>query len=452
MTLANAGNPALLTDLYELTMADSYHRRGMEGRATFDLFVRELPKRRNFLVACGLEQALEYLENLHFDEDAVAYLESLQIFSESFLDRLRGLRFTGGVWAIPEGEIAFAAEPLLRVTAPLVEAQIVETFLLNTITFQTMVASKGARVAIACDGRDFVDFSARRVHGADAAIKAARASYIAGATATSNVLAGKTFGIAVTGTMAHSYVMAFGDELEAFRAFARDFPGRAVLLIDTFDTEEGARRAVQVADELAGEGIRLLGVRLDSGDIGTLAREVRTILDQAGLTDAKIIASGDLDEYRIEELLSRGAPIDSFGVGTQLGTSGDEPSLGGVYKLVAEGSLPKIKLSEGKVTLPGVKQVFRSSQNGLYHHDVIGLEGEELDGEPLLRMVMKNGRQVHREPLDRARARCRQALASLPDSLRSLRDRAEFKVSRSERLEELASKARREPVAHHRSE
>jgi nicotinate phosphoribosyltransferase len=448
VTSASGGNPALLTDLYELTMADSYHRRGMEGRATFDLFVRELPERRNFLVVCGLEQALDYLQNLHFDEDAVAYLESLHIFSKSFLERLRGLRFTGEVWAIPEGEIAFATEPLLRVTAPLVEAQIVETFLLNCITFQTMVASKGARVAIACAGREFVDFSARRAHGADAAVKASRASYVAGAAATSNVLAGKTFGIAVTGTMAHSYVMAFGDELEAFRAFARDFPGRAVLLIDTFDTEEGARRAVQVADELSSEGIRLRGVRLDSGDIAGLARQVRSILDKAGLTEAKIIASGDLDEYRIEELLSRGAPIDSFGVGTQLGTSGDEPSLGGVYKLVAEGSLPKIKLSAGKVTLPGVKQVFRSSRNGQYHHDVIGLEGEELDGEPLLRMVMKSGRQLAPEPLDRARIRCRQGLARLPEALRSLRKKAAFEVTHSEMLQELASKARGEPLAH----
>jgi nicotinate phosphoribosyltransferase len=439
---------ALLVDLYELTMADSYHRRGMEGRATFDLFVRELPERRNFLVASGLEQALEYLESLRFDEDALAYLESLEVFSQGFLERLSGLRFLGDVWAIPEGEVCFAEEPLLRVTASLVEAQIVETFLINCITFQTMVASKGARVAIACGDKEFVDFSARRVHGADAAIKAARASYVAGATATSNLLAGRIYGIRVTGTMAHSYVMAFGDELEAFRAFASDFPERAVLLIDTFDTVEGARRAVRVASELAERGMKLLGVRLDSGDIGSLSREVRSILDSAGLTDAKIVASGDLDEYKIEELLSLGAPVDIFGVGTQLGTSGDAPSLAGVYKLVAEDSTPKIKLSTGKVTLPGVKQVFRFVKDGVYHHDVIALAGEEHGGEPLLRMVMQNGRRVgDREPLDVARARSRRAIDRLPSGLKSLHHGAEYRVSRSERLQELVSEAQAQPTA-----
>ena len=449
MTGTTGANHALLTDLYELTMADSYHRRGMDWPATFDLFVRELPERRNFLVACGLEQALEYLQSLRFEEDAVRYLDSLDIFSDSFLERLRDLRFQGDVWAIPEGEVAFAGEPLLRVTAPLVEAQIVETFLLNCITFQTMVASKGARVAIACRDRQFVDFSARRVHGADAAMKAARASYVAGATATSNLLAGKVYGINVTGTMAHSYVMAFEDEIEAFRAFASDFPARAVLLIDTFDTVEGARRAVRVASELAGEGFDLLGVRLDSGDVGALSRAVRNILDDAGFTKIKIIASGDLDEYRIEELLSLGAPVDLFGVGTQLGTSGDAPSLAGVYKLVAGDSKPRIKLSTGKVTLPGVKQVFRVLKDGIYHHDVIGLDGEEPGGEPLLRPVMSGGRRTaDPEPLDVARARCERAIAFLPNDLRSLHRKAEYKVVRSEQLEALVAEAQGHATPH----
>lgn len=443
MTWVSGANAGLLVDLYELTMADSYHRRGMEQRATFDLFVRELPARRNFLVACGLEQALEYLETLSFDADAIGYLKSLEMFSDGFLNRLRELRFSGDVSAIPEGEVAFATEPLLRVTAPLVEAQIVETFLLNCITFQTMVASKAARVAIACGGRDFVDFSPRRVHGADAALKVARASYVGGAAATSNVLAGKAYGLKVTGTMAHSYVMAFDDETDAFRAFARDFPGRAVLLIDTFDTEEGARRAVRVARELADEGIELLGVRLDSGDIAELAPRVRKILDEAGLADTKIIVSGDLDEYRIEELLSGGAPVDSFGVGTQLGTSGDEPYLGGVYKLVAEDSEPKIKLSTGKVTLPGVKQVFRFSHGERYDHDVIGLDGEELSGDPLLRPVMEGGRRAGAaEPLASARRRFEMALDRLPDSLKSLHQRAHFEVRLSDRLRSLVDEAR----------
>jgi nicotinate phosphoribosyltransferase len=440
VTWVNSTNAALLTDLYELTMADSYHRRGMDGPATFDLFIRELPARRNFLVVCGLEQALEYLENLRFDTEAIAYLRSLKMFSDEFLERLGELRFTGEVWAIPEGEIAFAKEPLLRVTAPLVEAQIVETFLLNCITFQTMVASKAARVAIACEDKEFVDFSARRVHGADAALKAARAAFVGGASATSNVLAGEAYGIAVTGTMAHSYVMTFDREVDAFRAFARDFPGRAVLLIDTFDTEEGARRAVQVAQELADEDIELIGVRLDSGDIQALAGSVRKILDEAGLNTTKIIVSGDLDEYRIEELLASEAPVDSFGVGTQLGTSGDAPFLGGVYKLVAEDSQPKIKLSTGKVTLPGVKQIFRSSDGGHYDHDVIGLNTEQLDGEPLLQSVLKDGRRVMEpEPLDEARSRCRAALDRLPAALKSLQDRADFDVHLSDRLEDLVS-------------
>ncbi len=440
MTWVDRANAALLTDLYELTMADSYHRRGMDAPATFDLFIRHLPQGRNFLVACGLEQALEYLENLSFDEDALDYLASLQMFSEGFLARLSTLRFTGDVWAVAEGEIVFAAEPLLRVTAPLIEAQLVETFLLNCITFQTMVASKAARVAIACGDKEFVDFSARRTHGADAALKAARAAYVGGATATSNVLAGKTYGIDVTGTMAHSYVMAFPEEIEAFRAFAHDFPTRAVLLIDTFDTVEGARRAVSVGRELAAEGSRLVGVRLDSGDIGDLSRAVRETLDAAGFRDTKIIASGDLDEYRIEVLVSSGAPVDSFGVGTQLGTSGDEPALGGVYKLVAQDSEPKIKLSTGKVTLPGVKQIYRWSEDGRYDHDVIGLQDDDLEGEPLLGAVMESGRRTtEREPLTEVRGRCKQALVRLPDDLKSLHERAGFEVRHSERLQELVA-------------
>jgi nicotinate phosphoribosyltransferase len=334
----------------------------------------------------------------------------------------------------------FAKEPLLRVTAPLVEAQLVETFLINCITFQTMVASKAARIAIACGDKQFVDFSARRTHGADAALKAARASYIGGAAATSNVLAGKSFGIQVTGTMAHSYVMAFSEEIEAFRAFASDFPEHAVLLIDTFDTEEGARRAARIAHELA-DDVELVGVRLDSGDIEKLARAVRDILDNEGLSGTKIIASGDLDEYRIEELRSSGAPIDTFGVGTQLGTSGDAPSLGAVYKLVAEDSEPKIKLSTGKVTLPGIKQVFRYSRNDRYDHDVIGLHDERLEGDQLLHQVLENGRRMaDPEPIDQLRVRCRDAITHLPDRVRSLREQAGFEVTLSERLDGLVSR------------
>ena len=438
------GNAALLTDLYELTMVSSYLAQGMEGEATFDLFVRELPPRRGFLVACGIDAALEYLETLRFDQDAVGYLRSLGRFDEAFLRRLRQLRFTGEVWAVAEGEVVFPDEPLLRVTGPLPEAQIVETFLLTTVAFQTMVASKAARVALACGDRTFVDFSARRDHGPDAALKAARAAYVGGAAATSNVLAAKVYGIPLSGTMAHSYVMAFPGEVEAFRAFARQFPDNATLLIDTYDTVEGARRAVAVAQELAGEGIRLQGVRLDSGDLVTLSKEVRAVLDEGGQEHVRIFASGDLDEYRIAELLAAGAPIDAFGVGTQLGTGGDAPSVSAVYKL-AESAGPRRKLSGGKETLPGRKQVWRvTGEDGLLDHDVLGLDGEEVPGAtPLLRQVMVDGRRTAPpEPLETPRKRCRGAVATLPPGLRVLCDPVgDYRVVLSEGMEALIGRS-----------
>lgn len=445
MPWVSAANAALLTDLYELTMAASYHSRGMDHEATFDLFVRELPERRNFLVVCGIDQALEYLEELRFDDESISYLDSLELFSESFLDHLSRLSFSGDVWAIPEGEIAFAKEPILRVTAPLIEAQIVETFLLNCVTFQTMVASKAARVSLAAGDRQFLDFSLRRDHGADAGLKAARAAYIAGAAATSNVLAGKMFGIPVSGTMAHSYVMAFETEMDAFRSFARDFPDHAILLIDTFDVEQGARRAVTVASELASEGVRLKGVRIDSGDLATLTRAVRDILDGAGFMETQIVLSGDLDEYRVKEILDAGVPVDAFGVGTQLGTSADAPYLGGVYKLVADAGVPKVKLSAGKITLPGMKQVHRVMQGGRFVTDVISLDDEEVaDARPLLQQVMASGRRV-REPeaLADIKRRCAGALAQLPAGLRTLEAGEAYPVSLTDRLEALAREVER---------
>jgi len=414
-------SPALLTDLYELTMAASYFGRGMDRTATFDLFIRRLPKQRNFLVASGLEQALEYLGDLRFDEGSLDYLDSLEMFSDEFLAYLAGLRFTGDVWAMPEGEVAFGQEPLLSVTAPLIEAQIVESYLLNCLSSNTMVTSKAARVALASRGKAFVDFSLRRDHGGDAAMQAARASYIAGSAATSNVLAAKRYGIVPSGTMAHSYIMAFGDEEKAFRAFAQDFPDRAVLLIDTYDVEEGARKAAKVAIESRAAGNRVRGVRIDSGDLASLTTSVRKILDEAGLEDVAIFLSGDLDEYRIDQLLSDGVPADGFGVGTQLGTSGDAPSLGSAYKLVAYEGRPAIKLSTDKITLPCPKQVHRSFQDGTLDHDVISMRDEAMEGRPLLRQVMEEGRRVHRESLDDMRDRCSDRLASLPERLRSLR-------------------------------
>jgi nicotinate phosphoribosyltransferase len=315
----------------------------------------------------------------------------------------------------------FEGEPLMRITAPLIEAQIVETFLLNCVAFQTMVASKAARVAIACGRRRFLDMSPRRDHAADAALKAARAAYVGGAWGTSNVLAGKLYGIPVSGTMAHSYVMAFEDEVEAFRAFVHDFPANAVLLIDTFDVLEGARRAARVAAEVAPEGVIVRGVRIDSGDLAPLSRSVRAILDAAGFQDMDIILSGDLDEYRIKALLDDGVPVDSFGVGTQLGTSADAPTLGAVYKLVADERGPKIKLSTGKATLPGRKQVLRFERDGHYERDVIALEDEDVNGaRPLLAKVMEKGRRLDDEGLEAARRRCAEGLGLLPPTLRRL--------------------------------
>lgn len=441
MSWVDDSNATLLTDLYELTMAASYHGHGMSGRATFDLFVRELPPRRNFMIACGLEQALQYIENLTFESDSIDYLRSLSLFSEEFLTYLSELSFTGDVWAIPEGEVVFEREPFLRVTAPLIEAQLLEAFLINCITFQTMVASKAARVAIACRDRSFVDFSLRRDHAADAALKAARAAFVGGATGTSNVLAGKFYGLPVSGTMAHSYVMAFEDEEAAFRAYMQDFPEAAVLLIDTFDIEEGAHRAARVANDLRGQGMRLRGVRIDSGDLAPQARSVRKILDEAGLEDTRIILSGDLDEYRIKDLLDDDVPVDSFGVGTQLGTSADAPTLGGVYKLVADDRGPKIKLSAGKATLPGCKQVYRVEDKGHYQRDVIALESEEVEGRSLMKRVMRDGRRIGPSPsLSEIQSLCRDSLTKLPPALRSLESREDYQVDYSAGLEKMIEK------------
>lgn len=442
------GDLALFTDLYELTMAASFLAHGIDHIATFDLFVRSLPRSRNFLVACGIDDALAYLDGLSISDEGAAYVRSLPDIGGAVVDRLCALEFTGDVWAIPEGEVVFPNEPILRVTAPLIEAQVVETFLINCVASQTMVASKAARVAIACGDRDFADFSARRDHGLDAAVKGARAAYIGGASSTSLVVAGQRYGIPLSGTMAHSYLMSFDDELEAFRSFARDFPDGATLLIDTYDTEEGARRAVQVARELAPEGVRLRGVRLDSGDLGRLARCVRTILDDGGLDDVVIVASGDLDEYRITELVASGAPVDAFGVGTQLGTSADAPYLSGVYKLVEDVHGPRIKLAEGKVTYPGRKQVWRVGEGSEHAYDVLALEGEEVEGgRPLLEPVMKGGHRIAASPpLDDIRRLRQAAVDALPSRLRTITAQAvPYEVRPSDALAALVSRLR----AHH---
>ncbi len=433
----------LLVDLYELVMADSYLREGLNDRATFDLFVRSLPPHRSFLVSAGLETALAYLESVRFTDEAIAYLRGLGLFSDAFLDYLRTFRFTGDVWAVPEGEVVFPLEPLVEVTAPRIEAQLVETFLLNTVNFQVMIASKAARVVLAAGGRAVVDFSPRRDHGADAAVKAARASYLAGCAGTSNVLAGMLYGIPVYGTMAHSYVMSFPDELAAFRAFARDFPHNAILLIDTYDTLQGARHAVEVAREMAARGHRLRGVRIDSYEsldqLAEISRRVRAILDEAGLADVQIVLSGDLDEYKVAEALDRGAAAQAFGVGTRMGTSEDAPSMGGVYKLVEDAAGPKIKLSAGKATLPGRKQVWRVRTADGALRDTIARRDEPPPpgAEPLLVPVMSAGRVVATDSLARMRERCAAALRALPPALRDLQGAPPPPVSLSPALEAL---------------
>ncbi len=447
-------NVALFTDLYELTMAASYHARGLNEPATFDLFSRKLPPRRGYLIACGLEQALDYLERLSFGPDALDYLRSLGTFDPSFLDRLAELEFTGDVWAIPEGELVFGGEPILRVTAPLIEAQIVETYLLNVVGFQTMVASKAARVATACGNRAFVDFSARRDHGADAALLAARAAAVGGAVGTSLVLAGEAFGLPLSGTMAHSYVMRADDEEEALQAFAEDYGEHAVLLIDTYDTEDGARQAVRIAERLQRDGRPIFrGVRLDSGDLASLAHSVRRILDDGGLAEVEIFASGDLDEDRIAALVAADAPIDAFGVGTRLGTSADASHVDVVYKLAEDAGHAKLKLSEGKATDPGRKQVHRVVVDGVADHDVLALADERVDGaRPLLAEVMAGGRRTRTaETLDALRTRARAAVASFPARLRALDPEGPpYEVRRSSGLQDLAAELTDQVTRDHR--
>jgi nicotinate phosphoribosyltransferase len=428
---------AALVDLYEITMAAAYVADGSaDAPATFELSVRGLPDERNFLIAAGLEDALHYLEELRFSSGAIDYLRSLGGFSEDFLAVLGELRFEGEVWAVPEGNAVFGGEPLLRVTAPLIQAQIVETFLLNAIGFQTMIASKAARVTLAAGGRTFADFGARRSHGGDAALKGARACFVGGAAATSLVLAGMEYDIPVTGTMAHSYVLSHPDEYSAFATFARTFPDGAALLIDTFDTVEGARIAARVATDLAAEGIEIRSVRLDSGDLGTLARRVRSILDDAGLIEVRILASGGLDEHKVAALVEADAPIDGFGVGTAMTTSDDAPSLDVVYKLVEDDTGPRMKTSTGKVTLPGIKQVYRSERDGVMSGDIIALADEEgVSGSPLLERVMRAGRRaVPPEGPVAARSRALDALDALPSEVRSIDHRAEYPVEISAAL------------------
>ncbi|HZS43874.1 MAG TPA: nicotinate phosphoribosyltransferase [Blastocatellia bacterium] len=433
----------LATDLYQLTMAAGYFVNKSDQTATFELFVRKFPANRSFLIAAGLEQALKYITELKFLPEEIDYLSNLAVFShvpDGFFDYLSTFRFSGDVWAMPEGTPFFPYEPLLRVTAPIIEAQLLETYLLSTINFQTMIASKAARIVEAAVGRGVVEFGTRRAHGMAAGLYAARAAFIGGCVGTSNVEAGFRWGIPVSGTMAHSWVMSYENERDAFRAYADLFPETAVLLLDTYDTITGAK----IAGELKK---KLMGVRLDSGDFADLSRGVRQILDDAGLKDTKILASGDLDETKIAALVESGSPIDSFGVGTMLSTSWDAPSLGGVYKLVEQSINGKVeakmKLSDQKSFYPGKKQVWRKTgADGKFSHDVISRADEEIsDATSLLECVMHEGRIVKESSsLDKIQAKAKADLERVPVDVKRLNDPVRYRVEYSKELEELRQK------------
>ena len=433
---ASYRDAALFTDLYQLTMLQAYVLEGMDKQATFDLFVRRM-RHRNYLVACGLDTALAFLERLRFTDEAIAYLRSLGRFREPFFDYLKSFRFTGDVYAVAEGTPVFPDEPILEVVAPIGEAQLVETLLLNQITFQTGIASKASRVVHAAQGRTVADFGMRRMHGWDAAMKAARACSIAGVGATSNVLAAQTYGLAPTGTMAHSYIEAHEKEEDAFRAFAGIYP-ETTLLVDTYGTLDGVRKVIRLARD-SGDAFKVQALRLDSGNLVALAQDARALLDEAGLTDVQLFASNSLDEYAIQDLLEKGAPIDGFGVGTRLGTMADQPYLDSVYKLSAYAGQDRMKLSAEKSNLPGRKQVYRFFDNGKATRDVIATAEETLDGTPLLERVMQGGQRTDAgcRTLGEAREHCREAIAGLPDRLFAL-DRANppYTVALSDALQQ----------------
>ncbi|SER69834.1 nicotinate phosphoribosyltransferase [Nitrosomonas sp. Nm51] len=429
----------LLTDFYQLTMLQSYIEHGMEDTAVFEMFVRKLPNGRNFLVAAGLEQVLDYLEHLQFSEDELAWLATR--FPPHVIDYLRQFRFTGDVHALPEGTVFFPNEPVIRITAPLPQAQLVESRIINLLHFETLIASKAARSVLAAPDKTLVDFGMRRAHGLEAGLLAARASYLAGFSGTATVLAGAVYGVPLYGTMAHSYIQAHEDELAAFEHFARSHPDNAVLLIDTYDTENAAARLVGLADKLAQDRIHIKGVRLDSGDLAEHARNVRRILDRGGLTKATIFASGNIDEYRLHTLVRSGAPIDGFGIGTSLDISSDAPALDCAYKLQEYAGKPRRKHSEGKATWPGRKQVLRNF--GTCNHlmdDTVVLEDEDWQaGKPLIKQFMQAGRRVQNKiPLDDIRKETLSGYAELPEIMTLLDSASTYPVTISENLHRLA--------------
>jgi nicotinate phosphoribosyltransferase len=442
------GRSPLLTDLYQLNMMQAYLDHRMVETAVFEFFVRKLPRQRRFLMAAGLDQVLAFLEGLRFTGEEVDWLRSTGRFRADLLDYLRDLRFTGDVDAMPEGTIVFADEPLVRIVAPLPIAQLVETRIINLMHFETLIASKAARMVIAAKGRRLVDFGLRRAHGAEAGLLAARASYLAGFDGTATSLAAPLFGIPIYGTMAHSFIQAHTNESAAFEAFARARPDSLVLLIDTYDTERAAEKVVALTPNLKEAGIVVRGVRLDSGDLAELSRRVRTILDAGGLRDVTIFASGGLDEVEIARFLSIGAPIDGFGVGTSLTTSSDVAALDCAYKLQEYAGIARRKRSAGKATWPGRKQVWRHfDASGRMQRDVLTIEGDPHGGEALLRPVMREGRRVTTCSLEESRRRAAQELRRLPDPLRSLEAGAPYPVVVAPALQALADEVDRRLAA-----
>ena len=428
----------LFTDLYELTMAQTYFEQSMFAPATFGLFVRSYPPNRGYFVCAGLEDALEYLENLHFDGDSLDYLSATGMFTEDFLEYMGGLRFTGSVRAMPEGRLYFTNEPVMEVTAPIIEAQLVETLIINRLNLQSLQATKAARCVWAAQGRTLSDFGARRAPGVDGAMSMARAGYIVGFQSTSNVLAAQRYGIPPAGTMAHSLITTFPTEIEAFRAYAQAFPDRTILLLDTYDTIQGAWHAAEVGREMDATGHKLVAVRLDSGDYAELSRQVRRILDQAGLEYVRIVASGGLDEYEIDKLIQGGAPIDLFGVGTKVGSSADAPYSDMSYKLVCYDGQPVMKLSPEKVSPPGAKQVYRLQETDRrFAQDIVALQEEKLPGgEPLLETVMESGQRTRPAPsLTEIRERFNRDFQQLDDHYKRIHNPPRYPVTFSARLQ-----------------
>ncbi|NMG76944.1 nicotinate phosphoribosyltransferase [Aromatoleum diolicum] len=439
-TLPRAPEHALLTDLYQLTMLQAYFDGGMTETASFEFFVRKLPEKRNFLIAAGLEQVLDYLEALHFSAAELEWLAGCGRFHPRFIDSLATLRFTGDVDAMDEGTVFFADEPILRVTAPLPQAQLVESRIINLLQFQSLVASKAARCALAASGRLLVDFGLRRAHGAEAGLLSARASYLAGFSGTATVLAGMQWGVPLYGTMAHSFIQAHDDEVAAFEHFARSQPSANTMLIDTYDTDAAAHKLVALAERLRPDGITIQAVRIDSGDLGEQARRVRAILDAGGLNAVRVFVSGNLDEYAVRDLVAAGAPIDGFGVGTRMNTSADYPYLDCAYKLQEYAGQARRKRSEGKATWPGRKQVYRHRDaDGRVTGDLLTTADDRAPGEALLRPVMRAGRQLAATPaLTTVREHAATQLGALPAALRGLDPAPPYPVTVSDPLHALA--------------